>query len=170
MYFYPVKSTTKGMIITMRESDILLHRFKEHEAKKVSSIIQNNLVQINSKDYPEEVINRMCETFTPGYIVKMSKQRKMYVALIDDVIVGTASIEDDTIYTVFVDVQYHGKGIGKKLMSLLEEIAANNGLQLVKLPASITALKFYEGLGYSAVAEVESGEFGRNIIMEKYLV
>lgn len=154
----------------MREGDISLRRFKEQEAKKVSSIIQNNLLQINSKDYPEKVINKMCETFTPGYIIKMSKQRKMYVALIGDMIVGTASIEDDTIYTVFVDVKYHGKGIGEKLISLLEEIAANNGIQLVKLPASITALKFYERLGYCAVSEVESEEFGKDIIMEKYLV
>ncbi|MGB7604828.1 MAG: GNAT family N-acetyltransferase [Lutisporaceae bacterium] len=163
-------STTKGTIINMREGDISLRRFKEQEAKKVSSIIQNNLLQINSKDYPEKVINKMCETFTPGYIIKMSKQRKMYVALIGDMIVGTASIEDDTIYTVFVDVKYHGKGIGEKLISLLEEIAANNGIQLVKLPASITALKFYERLGYCAVSEVESEEFGKDIIMEKYLV
>lgn len=163
-------STAKGIIFYMRESDISLRRFKENDARRVSSVIQNNLVQINSKDYPESVITNMCETFTPAYILKMSRERKMYVALDGDIIVGTGSIDDDTIYSVFVDVKYHGKGIGEKLVGLLEEIASNNGLQHVKLPASITSQKFYERLGYSVVSEVESEEFGRDIIMEKYLV
>jgi len=154
----------------MKVNNISLREFRVEDAEVISKIIRTNLIQVNSRDYSESVISNMYGIFTPSFIIEVSEKRKMYVALDGEKIVGTASIEGDTIYTVFVDTEYHGKGIGRKLMECLEEIAANSGLQSVKLPASITAKKFYERLGYYALYEVETEEYGRDIIMEKSLV
>lgn len=154
----------------MNDCNILIREFREEDAEAVSCIIQHNLTQVNSKDYPEKIIDNMCKIFTSDFVLKISQKRNMYVATNNDMVVGIASIEDDTIYTVFIKVEYHGKGIGKKLMKFLEDFAVSNGLQLLRLPASITAVKFYEKLGYYAISEVESEEYGRDIIMEKSLI
>lgn len=150
--------------------NVSIRKFRPEDAKAVSDIIKDNLLNLNSKDPTEEIINPIHQQFTPRFLLSMSNKRKMYVALHDDMIVGTASIDHDTIYTVFVALQYHGKGIDKALVSLLEEIAANNGLRLVKLVAGVTAQKLFEKLGYSAADVQESEEFGKEVVMEKYLV
>lgn len=153
----------------MRPYDVTVRKFRESDAEAVSELIRRNLTEVNCKDYPESVVKSMYEAFTPKYIRTLSNKRKMYVALYDDKVIGTASLDYDTVYTVFVDVDYHRKGVGRKLMELLEEIAANNGLSTLQLPASITARKFYEKLGYQFVKQVESEENGIGLIMEKYL-
>ena len=93
----------------------------------------------------------------------------MYVALYDGAIVGTASIDDDHIYMVFADMQYRGKGIEEKLLSLMEEIASNNGRLSIMLHTHSAAQAFYEKLGYRLNGEFESEESGKEIIMEKNL-
>ncbi len=100
----------------------------------------------------------------------MSNKKKMYVAVEEGVVAGTASIDFDTISNIFVDEQYYIKGIDKMLISFLEEITANNGIKLVKLVTTVSVQKRYEKLGYDSVEEIETGEFGKEIIMERYLV
>ncbi len=150
--------------------NVSVRKFKKNDERAVSRIIISNLAKVNSKDYPEEVINHACELFTPSYVFSISNRRKLYVAADGDTIVGTATIDYDTIHTVFIDAQYHGKGVEKKLLSLLEEIIANNGLRIAKVRSSITAQKIFQKLGYSTVGEEESQELGKEIIMEKYLL
>lgn len=149
---------------------ITIRKFRPQDGEAVSNIIRDNLIKINSKDYSQSVIDYMCELYTPTYLRQISNKRKIYVAINNEVVVGTASIDNDTIYTVFVDTQYHRKGIAKKLINLFEEIVDNNGIRLLKVQASITSQKFYEKLGYSKVGEEESDQYGKSIIMEKYLV
>ncbi len=142
---------------------------KDEDCVTVTHIIHDNLRHVNSRDYPEEIINHMCRLFTPAYITEISKTRSVFVIVKDAEIVGTASLDQDTIYTVFVDVQHHGSGIGRKLIQHVEHVALQSGVTQLKLPSSITGLGFYEKLGYQVVQVIESEEFGRDIIMSKDL-
>lgn len=51
---------------------------------------------------------------------------------------------------VAVSEEYQGQGIGAALMHYAEEIAHDNGYQLVSLRGKQNAWKFYERLGYEA--------------------
>lgn len=153
----------------MRPADISIRKFEKKDAQAVSGIIRSNLTAAGCKGYPEAVINHMDEVYSPEYISKLSQWRKVYVALVDDVVVGTAGLEGDTIHDVFVDAEYHNKGIGKKLVGLLEEIASNVGMGSVKVTAGTGTRQFYEKLGYKAVGEAEPEESGKGIIMEKMI-
>ena len=68
-----------------------------------------------------------------------------------------------------VDFQYDGKGIDEMLVNLLGEIADNFGLRPVKLVTTTKLQRRYERLGYNLVEEVEIEEFGKQIIMDKFL-
>lgn len=153
----------------MNAKDILIRPFEENDTIKVSHIIRDNLIKVNSKDYPETVINYMTKLYTPKYVISQTSDRQMYVASDDNGVVGTVSIKRDTIYTLFVEVTYHGCSIGRELLEFIENIARGNDLKSVQLPASITAYNFYKKYGYKPVKEIESEEFGKACIMKKEL-
>jgi ribosomal protein S18 acetylase RimI-like enzyme len=149
--------------------NVTMRKFRTEDAEAVSNIIRSNFMNANREDYSEEVAKRAIDQFTPKFVLSMSNKRKMYVAVEEGVIAGTASIDFDTISNIFVDGEYYSKGIDKMLIGLLEEIADNNGLRLVKLVAAAPVQKRYEKLGYDAVEEIESEVFGKEILMERYL-
>ncbi|BCZ48709.1 GNAT family acetyltransferase [Clostridium gelidum] len=153
----------------MESKNISIRKFKSIDSSKLCEIIKRNLIEINSKDYPKEIIDGMCSRFVPENMIENAKKRDIYVAELNGELIGTASLENNIIYGVFVDVNYHGCGVGKKLMSIIEDNAKENSVNLVQVPSSITSQNFYYKLGYNYVKEVETPDSGRCIIVEKTL-
>lgn len=149
--------------------NILIKEFSDDLAPRLSELIKDNLELVNSNDYEEKIINNMVDYFNPEYIKDISEVRNIYVAEHNNKIVGTASLDKNTVYTVFVDPEYHGQGIGKKLMDYIEKVAKKKNIPLLKVPASITSVKFYKKLGYVKVGEKTLDGFGKNVIMKKEL-
>lgn len=77
--------------------------------------------------------------------------RIFFVAVEDDVVVGTVALEDNRLRAMAVDTQ--SRGIGRALALRLEEEARTRGIPRIELHARITARGFYAKLGY-----VEHGE------------
>jgi len=129
----------------------------------VSEIICRNLIDVNSRDYTAEEINRYVEHFTSETVMKLAEEREMLVAESVDGIVGTASLgtfgegEDKewTVFTVFVKTDYHGRGIGRVLMDEIEELAKSRGINELTVPAGLTAYDFYKKQGYKEKSYLE---------------
>ena len=130
--------------------------YKERYLEQISNLIIQDLLTVNSNDYGIERVKKMAEDFTVEKLQNsLSKRKKVFVALIDDNVVGTAGIDkswysDDEywILTVFVKPENHGQGIGKKLIEKVEEYATTLPVKKLIIPASITAHEFYYKLGY----------------------
>ena len=130
--------------------------YKEKYLEQISNLIIQDLLTVNSNDYGIERVKKMAEDFTVEKLQNsLSKRKKVFVALIDDNIVGTAGIDkswysDDEywILTVFVKPENHGQGIGKKLIKKIEEYTTTLPVKKLIIPASITAHEFYYKLGY----------------------
>lgn len=79
---------------------------------------------------------------------------------VDGVDVGTARLRlpDDVAYSkaerVAVAQHRRGQGLGRAMMRALEEISRDRGRLEVRLGAQLSALGFYEGLGYAAFGPV----------------
>ena len=134
-------------------------RIVEYDKKyleQISNIIIQDLLTVNSKDYGMERVKKMAEDFTVEKLQNsLSKRKKVFVALLNDNVVGTAGIDkswysDDEywILTVFVKPENHGQCIGKKLIGKIEEYATTLPIKKLIIPASITAHEFYYKLGY----------------------
>jgi len=123
-----------------------IRKFKSDDAAEVSKLICRSLTLVNSKDYSEENIRFMTEHFSAQTVAELAEKRYMLVALEDAKIVGTGSLCNDHVYTLFVDPDQQGKGIGKALMRELEALAVNKGIAVLRVPSSLTALRFYEHL------------------------
>ena len=136
------------------------------QADAVSEIIRRNLLEVNSKDY------------SPETVLEQATSQTMLVAIQDGRVVGTASYADfgapETadyyLRTVFVLPELHRRGIGTELVKAAELGAQERGAAKITVPASITAKRFYEILGYCYKDGVEAADDYENIIMVKRLI
>lgn len=135
---------------------IEIKEFEERYTKQISEIIIRNLLEINSKDYGIEKVKEMTKEFEVKNLNEtLKKRQKVYVALDDKEVLGTAGIDkswysDDEywILTVFVKPENHGHNIGRSLINKIEEYAKQLQIKKLVIPASITAHQFYYKLGY----------------------
>lgn len=153
----------------MECENIIIRKFKSMDSLEVCHIIKRNLIEVNSKDYPEHIINNMCNLYTSDHLIKIAEERDIYVAELNGKIIGTASLEGGIICAVYVNIDYHKRGVGKKLIAFIEAAAKNNSIDLLRIHASLTSLNFYYALGYKYVKEVDDVDAGRSTIVEKQL-
>ena len=145
-----------------------IRRFRSNDAKILAGIIRKCLVTINNKDYSKKIISKMYNKFSPQNIIKLSKTRKIYVAVEKLKLIGTASLEKNRILSVFVEPDLHKQGIGRKLVKHLEITAIKEGYNKIEIPSNITAVKFYEKLDYKKIKKIDSA-YGIEYKMIKYI-
>jgi GNAT superfamily N-acetyltransferase len=146
---------------------VTIRRFDDADAPAVAGLIERCLREVNSRDYPTEVIERMCDHFTEQRIKELATQRQMFVAETDG-IAGTVSRDGNKVYTMFVHPLAASRGIGRLLMRHIEGLAFIDGHSYMETGASITAHDFYRRLGYIDVRSSET-EFGLNYILRRDL-
>ncbi len=153
----------------MNKTEYILMPFSIGHAEGAAGVIRRNLLEVNSKDYPEEVIAAMLKHYSKENLIKLSEKRSFYVIEVAGIVKAVGGLEENSIHTVFVDPNCHGLGLGKLIMKELEALALSKGHRHTTLDASLTAYPFYERIGYMRLKAVESVEFGRAIVMEKVL-
>jgi GNAT superfamily N-acetyltransferase len=146
----------------------VIRPFRPADAPRVAEIIHRCLREVNARDYPAEIIERMCAHFTAAEMITLAGGREIYVAESASIVVGTVSRAGNKVFTMFVDPDRAGQGIGRQLMGHLEAAAAADGHDHVETGASIAAHDFYRKLGYTDVRESET-EYGLNYILRKPL-
>jgi GNAT superfamily N-acetyltransferase len=147
---------------------MLIRVFTPTDADAVAALIGRCLREVNSRDYPPEIIERMCAHFTPARVAELAGQRQMFVAGEPGTVLGTVSRDGNKVYTMFVDPAAAGRGIGRALMTHIEALAAAEGHAFMETGASITGHGFYHRLGYADV-RISDTEFGRNHILRRSL-
>lgn len=150
----------------MMECEVRLAR--ESDAASISAVILAALRTTNAKDYPPSVIERVELSFSPAAVLIFLARRKVFVALTDDHLVGTASLDGSVVRSVFVAPTAQRRGVGKQLLNELERSAREMGVTSLSVPSTVTAERFYSTLGFRAVRDSYHGD-ERTIIMERDL-
>ena len=158
------------------KSEIIIREYQESDIKDISNIVVRNMIEINSKDYGLKEMKSHAEGFTEEKLYEKFKNRtKVWVAVIDDEVVGTAGIEADWdnvkdtywVLTVFVKPENHGQKIGTLLMKQLEQYAKEIKARKLIVPASITGNEFYYKLGYNYRNNKKELNENKQYILEK---
>ena len=141
---------------------MIIRRFKEEDAEAISALIGRNFIEINSKDYPIKEMKEMALLFSPEKVKERAEKGHMYVICDNKTIVATGTISDfwdskteSILLTIFVLPEYHGRGIGKKIVETLEKDELFLRASRTEVCASITACGFYEKCGY----KYKNGDF-----------
>lgn len=128
-----------------------IRKFYDNDAKEVAELIRRNDKEISSLSYPKEVIELWDKQLSPKYIIKISEGRMCYVMVDKTNIIGYVSIEGNKIKKLFVNPDYHKKGIGSKLLNKVENIAKKNNLNLLIVDSNIHAERFYVKKGFKKI-------------------
>lgn len=145
----------KMTLIEYEKSGITIRRFKETDAENISRLVRRNMLEVNSKDYGLEAMQKLAEEYNAGKILQTAGYAHMYVFEWKEQIVGVGAISsfwgsetESILLTIFVLPELHGKGIGKIIIDTLEKDELFTRASRIEIPASITATDFYRKFGY----------------------
>ena len=154
---------------------MVIRRFHEDDAEKVSAMIIHTLKTSNSKDYFAEDINALEKQMQPAGILERASWTHFYVAEEGDDIIGCGAIgpywgseTESSLFTIFVLPACQGKGVGRKIIETLEQDEFFLRAKRVEVPASITAVDFYRKLGYEYKNGIDRPDEERLYRLEKF--
>lgn len=169
------KITENMTLIDYEKSNVVIRRFCEADAEKVTGLIIRNFKEVNSKDYGKEDIDERVKKCDPEWVKERASYANMYVFCLNEQIVGVGSISsfwgsqtESILLTVFVLPEFHGKGIGRTIIRTLEQDKLFVRAERVEVPASITAVDFYREFGYEFKNGVKELDKEGTYRLEKY--
>ena len=170
---YADKSADNVIIGT--KSYIEVRRFKEEDAKEVRNLIVRNFLEVNSKDYGISAMEKLAKVYNVEKVLNVASYAHMYVFEFDGKIVGTGSISsfwgsetESILLSIFVLPEFHGKGVGRKIINTLETDEFYVRASRIEIPASITATEFYRKFGYDYKNGVKEFDNEHHYRLEKF--
>ena len=152
-----------------------IRRFLAADAEAVSALIAKTLRTVNIRDYSEEYIENDVAHLMPQHILERASWTHFYVAIEGETVIGCGAIgpywgktDESSLFTVFVLPEYHGQGVGRRIIETLEEDEYFLRAKRVEIPASITARGFYEKMGYRCKPGCDAPDEEQLYRMEKY--
>lgn len=152
-----------------------IRRFRQEDAVELESVITEALKVCNSKDYAPEYIEYNITAHSAEVLIERADNSHMYVACEDSRVIGCGAIAgywgsttESILLTIFVLPAYQGKGVGRKIIQVLEQDEYFLRAKRIEIPSSITAVEFYRKMGYDykgGIAELEDGVIYR---LEKF--
>ena len=153
-----------------------IRRFENNDAKELAEVIAYTFRTTNIKDYSSEFIeNSIKNDLYAEKLIERSSWTHFFVACEAEKIIGCGAIgpfwgkEDESgLFTIFVLPEYQGKGIGRKIIDVLEHDEYFLRAKRIEIPASITAVPFYLKMGYTYKNGVTEPDEEQLIRMEKF--
>ena len=143
-----------------------IRAFRKEDTREVASLFYRTMRKFNSKDYfKKSAVKEFIDYYNPEkhplprLIRRFKATPIFYVAEQDGKIVGGIRGKPYRIFSLYVEGECHGMGIGNLLIHRFESEAKRMGSILAHVRASIHAIQFYEKMGYRKTAEVR-GYYG----------
>ena len=157
----------------VKKNSIKIRRFRKTDLADIRNLIYKTIDTCYADFYCVEAIKFFKDWHNDQKILKNAKEGYTIVVEKDNKIIGTGTIVGDEIMRVFVDPVFQKRNFGKLIMRELEQKAVSDGINIVKLDASLPSKRFYELLGYvlleETFVEVESNKRLDYYKMEKAL-
>ena len=146
---------------------------RDEDYAATARLTRQTIRQINSKDYPEDIIHVWSARTSAQKFREREKLCKRWVAIEDDKVVGYCDHNFECeLWGLYVHKDYQGKGIGSRLLEVAEGSLKKQGCKKISIKSTITAREFYESNGYKvlkkAIHKIEDKKV-QIFIMEKKL-
>ena len=135
--------------------NIEVRRYIDGDETAICEIVKKAVLSENIKDYPKTAIEHLVESHNEDLIKRRANAFHVYVLTDEEKIIGVGmigpywdSLTESSFFTIFLDPQYKGTGLGRKIIETLEADEYFANAERVEIPASITAVEFYRHFGY----------------------
>lgn len=153
---------------------ITINPFHEGLESVVSVLIRKVYDEFVAPDYADEGNRFFYDWIEPEKIrARQLNGRNMFVAMEGPSVIGVIEIRDNNrISLLFVDKDYHGKGIARNLFqeSLNQCIQRDTSLSRFHVHASPYSIPVYEKLGFVAIDEMQEQNGLKYLPMEMNIV
>jgi ribosomal protein S18 acetylase RimI-like enzyme len=144
------------------------------DAKAIQSILQESFKKYMQDTGLEGTMEALEETVDD--IKKDIENKEVYIAIIDNIPVGTIRVQvfpDNTAYIsrFGVRLNYHNIGIGKSLMNLVDKALKACGVTTVSLHAASNykeLVRFYYGRGFYVDSTSKDKGYVRALLVKHY--
>ena len=144
---------------------------KADEWAPAMEMIWKTFLKFEGNDYTEEGIRNFFDFITDDklHAAFLRGDYQMMVALDEGRVIGVGSIRNrNHLSLLFVDEDYHRRGVGKTLLEkLCQYLQREEGERFMSLKAAPYAVEFYRKLGFNAVNGEEEYSGIRVTSMEK---
>ena len=132
-----------------------IRRFSISDAQETAAMIAKTLRISNVKDYTPEMMEECVRSLSSENLIERAGWLHFYVVENENRIIGCGGIgpywgkaDESSLFTIFVDPECQGKGIGRAIINTLEQDEFYLRAKRVEIPSSITAVNFYKKFGY----------------------
>ena len=153
---------------------MIVRPYKVGDETAMAEMIAYTLRVSNREDYTPEYLEGIVDHYPPEFFTERAGDSHFYVLCDGERIVGCGGIggygestTESYVFSVFVHPDYQGLGLGKMIMDALESDEFFRRADRTELSASITAVGFYEKLGYAYKDGITTPDEAGVIVMEK---
>ena len=131
------------------EPALVIRPMRESDTERMQELHRACLRELCAKDYSDQQIEGWLAGRTPAGYVKMVETHgeRMFVATLDDVVVGFASWRDIELCSLYVDPNHNGKGIGWALHQACDDDASTMRRRIIRVDSMLTGRRFLRAVG-----------------------
>lgn len=152
----------------------IIRKAVEEDAPAIHEIIQESFTKYIAEAGLTTTMEALHESIED--IIRDIRTKEVYIALIDDIVVGTARVTilpDNTAYLSRFGVRpsYHNIGIGKSLMNLIDKMLMKKGIKSVSLHTASKykdLVRFYYGRGFYIDSTTKDKGYVRALMIKEY--
>ncbi len=142
-----------------------IRRFEDEDAPSVSAIIERCFTRLDLGGHTAEGVRIQIAGGQPDTLITRSRITRYFVATVDGSVVGICGHGEGKVQTLFVDTDYHGRGIGKALLAAVLSDAAQGSLTKIITWSTLYAERLYASFGFEKEREICLPEGSRDIIL-----
>lgn len=129
-----------------------IRRSRPEDAAALAKLARDTIRTINVKDHTEEIMKAWSKGNTAAAYRRMEKEHIRYVAVEHGRIIGfTDMLPDGELMSLYLHKDRNRRGVGKKLLAVIEDKASTMGIKKMSCRSSVNAKGFYEKHGYRII-------------------
>jgi GNAT superfamily N-acetyltransferase len=133
-----------------RQGGIIIRRARQEDRGAIWHVHTMAIREVCKSHYSERELEIWTDVLRPGRYEEPIRKGPFYVAVEGGSIIGFGNLNQKSgeIEALYVAPDHVGRGVGRRILKALENVALGSGLKFLCISSSLNAVKFYEMAGY----------------------